>query len=107
MMVATRLSSPKSWHEMLGNVVLVSPSQRVRYDRLMRMSDPLGVWTNLDTTNHTVPHGMDNVRAFSRNFMPGYLQFVPAGLSVRFLSLSRMSSAAYRSRRSLRSRRCS
>ena len=96
-----------AWHEMPGNVILVSPSRRVRYDRLMGMSDPLGVRTKPDTTNHTVPYGTDHVRAFSRHFMPGYLQFVPAGLSVRFLSLSRMSSAACRSRRSRRSRRFS
>ena len=87
-----------TWREMPGNVVLVSPSRRVRYDRLMGMSDPLGVRTKPDTTNHTVPYGTDHDAAFSRHFTPGYLQFVPDGLSLNFLSLSRMSSAAYRSR---------
>jgi hypothetical protein len=84
-----------AWHEMPGNVVLVSPSRRGRYDRLIGASECLGPWIN----PHTVPYGTDHVRTFSRHFMPGYHHVIPSGLRLRFLKLSQMASAVGRSRR--------
>ena len=115
--VATRLRSPKSWHEMPGNVVSVSPSHRVRYDRFTELSDFLGPWINPGTTNHTVPYGTDHARVFPRHFMPGlrraqssrYHHFFPMGQS--FPEVLPIGSArgirSRRSRRFRRLRRCS
>ena len=94
-----------AWHEMPGNVVLVSPSRRGRYGRLIGASECLGPWINPHTANHTVPYGTNHVRAFCRHFMPSYHHVVPSGLRLRFLKLSQMTSAVGRSRRSRRSRR--
>jgi hypothetical protein len=68
-----------AWHEMPGNVVSVSPSRRVRYDRLMRMTDPLGVWTNPDTANYTIPYGTDHVRGIFQAFHAWLPSIRPGG----------------------------
>jgi hypothetical protein len=94
-----------AWHEMPGNLVLISSSRRGRYDRSIGASECLGSWINPDTGNHTVPYGTDHVRAFSRHFMPGYHHLVPPGLRLRFFELLRMAGAVGRSRRSRRFRR--
>jgi hypothetical protein len=88
-----------AWHEMPGNLVLISSSGRGRYDRSIGASECLGSWISPDTGNHTVPYGTDHVRAFSRHFMPGYHHLVPTGLRLRFFELLRMAGAVGRSRR--------
>ena len=84
-MVATRLSSPKSRHEMPGSICTDDPSRRARFDpypRLIRRT-PVG-------PNQTVPYG--TVPVFARipgNKLPGYLLSVPPEGVTKLVECSR------------------
>jgi hypothetical protein len=88
-----------AWREMPGNVMLLSPSRRVRHDRLTPVSDRLGPRINPGAISHTVPCGTDHIRVCPRHFMPGYYHKVPTGQTFPFANSVQMDCAIDRSRR--------